>query len=101
MASKTKAEESVDAAVAEVTDKMTRVGFGDMEYTFKSKRLNALQFRLPMQKGKDAVAVEFLLGPVQFMKFMDANADADGCTPDETFYEFISAIGSAVGSGNS
>lgn len=90
-----------DAAVAEVTERVVSVPFDGKTYSFKRKRIDSVQFRLAMQKRRDAVAVEWLLGPVMFADFLEATADEDGCTTDEVFAEFIDAIGTAVGAGNS
>jgi len=75
--------------------------FNGSVYTFKRKRLDATQFRLPMQKGFNEVATEWLLGPQQFALFLSRNLDEDGCTPSSVFYEFIDALGEELGTGNS
>lgn len=75
--------------------------FNGHVYTFKRKRLDATQFRLPMQKGFNEFATEWLLGPPQFQMFLGRNLDEDGCTPSSVFYEFIDALGKELGTGNS
>jgi len=94
---------AADAAVAEVIDDkaIATVDFADAVFTFKRKRIDSVQFRLQMQKNRDAAAIEWLLGQRQFARFLAATEDEDGCTPEQTYLDFVSAIGAAVGAGNS
>lgn len=97
-------EETKEAAAAavEVVDPKTDImfEFGGHMYRFKRKRLQATQFRLPMQKGFNEVAVEFLLG-TEFQLFLARNLDEDGCTPADVFYDFVNTLGQELGTGNS
>lgn len=104
MPSKTeKSTSAADAAVAEATEQSKSVTFPfrGQDYTFKAKRRESMQFRLLMQNNRDLSAFQWLLGPGQFQKFLEATADEDGCTPLSAYMEFLDALGEAGGSGNS
>lgn len=92
-----------DAAVGEVIDPKVEMlfEFNGQTYRFKRKRLNATQFRLPMQKGFNELATEWLLGPREFQRFLANNLDEDETTPQEVFYDFVNALGEQLGTGNS
>jgi hypothetical protein len=94
-----KATGAIDAVIDPKLDMSFE--FNGHVYTFKRKRLDATQFRLPMQKGFNEAATEWLLGPPQFALFLSRNLDEDGCTPSSVFYEFIEALGQELGTGNS
>jgi len=94
---------TADTAVAEIIDSKESVSveFAGAVFTFKRKRINSVQFRVQMQKYRDAAAIEWLLGASQFARFLAATEDEDGCTPEDTYLDFVAAIGAAVGAGNS
>lgn len=93
---------AADAAVAEVVDPKGTISFsfGDRIYTYKRKRVEAVQFRLALQKREDAAAIEWLLGVAQFAQFLDENTDDDGCTSAEIYEKFVEAIFEGLGTGN-
>lgn len=96
-----------EAAVAEAEeaadpgDEMLSFTYLERPYEFKRKRLSAIQFRGPMQSGRDYEAIEWLLGPAQFHVFLLSAADADGCTSRQSFLELLTEIGKAAGVPNS
>jgi hypothetical protein len=95
------AARTASAAVAEVqaeNDPDTVVEFEHLgqRYSFKRKRLNALQFLGPMQRNHDTIAIEWLIGPEQYRRFLISAADEDGCTSRTAFSDFLSAISEAV-----
>lgn len=98
-----RAEAATSAAIGEAIadDGMLKLEFRAEKFEFKAKRLNAMQFRLPMQQGNDAMAVEWLIGRAQFAKFLAATSDEDGCSPLDAFLDFLRAIGEAGGVPNS
>jgi hypothetical protein len=98
-----RAEAAAGAAIAEsiADDGLLTLEFRGEKFEFKAKRLNAMQFRLPMQQGNDAMAVEWLIGRAQFARFLAVTSDEDGCSPLDAFLEFLRAIGEAGGIPNS
>jgi hypothetical protein len=100
---KTEDTSAADAAVVEVIDPkgVVSIPFADTVFTFKRKRIDAVQFRLQMQSNRDVAAVQWLLGSQQFAKFLSATEDEDGCTPQGVYLEFVELIGKSVGAGNS
>jgi hypothetical protein len=95
-------DKTADLAVVVIDPKtMVSLPFKGKVYTFKRKRIEAVQFRKRMQQRLDADAVEWLLGEQQFDRLMEDTADEDGCTSVEVWGEFFDALGEAVGTGNS
>lgn len=100
-----------DAAVAEVDaqdaaadDKDADVLHGTLagiDFEFSRKRLDSVQFRRFMQRGRDLLALEYVLGVVTFERLLVALADPDGTTSDESFRKVWPAIDAAAGTGNS
>lgn len=103
MAAKPKDEDTATPAVSEAIDpdQIITIEFGGHSYSFKRKRLTAAQFRLPMQKGHNEVATEWLLGYRSFAEFLQRNTDEDGCTTQKVFFDFVDKLGEALGTGNS
>lgn len=98
------AAEAIAAAVEEATapeDGVLSFEFRDETFTFKRKRIDAMQFRLPMQKGHDAEATEWLLGDLQYRRFLSLTMDEDGCTSLEDYFDLLTQVGKAVGGPNS
>lgn len=94
------------AAIAEVDaentdDGLVQVTHAGVDFSFKRKRLQAVQFLRLMQQRRDAVALDWLLGEPVMDRLLAAVADEDGCTSPEKYTEILKAIGEAVGSGNS
>lgn len=71
-----------------------------VEFGFKRKRAESIQFRRLMQRGRDILALEWLLGPITFERWLAATADEDGSTGEEAFSDLWTAVNEAVGSGN-
>ena len=92
---------AADQAVAESDKGAVKLHVDDAVYEFPRKRLFSPQFRRYMQKGLDAVGIEYLLGAQQFDAFLDATADEDGVTSDEDYAKLMEAVGEAMGVGNS
>lgn len=97
-------QDTLDVVVAvdePPAEPMIHVEYNGETYEFKSKRLNAIQFRRMMQSGDDVLAVEWLIGVRDFDRFVRSTADEDGVTPLSAFLEFFSAIGKAAAVPNS
>lgn len=98
---------AADAAVAEVAaetdDKADTVDVehAGVKFTVSRKKLDSVQFRRFMQRGRDILALEWLLTPATVTQVLDAMADEDGVTSDADFGKVFETIGSAVGAGNS
>lgn len=75
-------------------------GTGDVEFTFKKKRIDSVQFRRLMQRRADILAIEFLVGPLTLDRMLIALADEDGETPESGWGAIWQAINEAVGEGN-
>ena len=88
---------AADSAVEEVLPigGMATIVVDDKSYSFPRKRMNAIKFRLLMQKGNDAAAIEYLLGDAEFAKWMD------GDTTVEAYERLMAEVGKVFGVGNS
>ena len=76
---------------------MVTVVVDDKAYSFPRKRMYAVKFRLLMQKGNDAAAIEYLLGDTEFAKWLDAAADEDGDTTVEAYERLMAEVGRVFG----
>jgi hypothetical protein len=93
----------VDAAVEEAQpqpSKTVSIVVDGETYTFPRSRLRAIQFRREMQRGHDALAIEFLLGETQFDAWLERTADDDGVTSEEDYAVLMVEVGKVFGVGN-
>jgi hypothetical protein len=82
-------------------DKLVTGTFAGVAFSFKRKRLDAVQFTRNMQARRSYLALEWLLGADAFNDMVAALADEDGVTSNEEFLKIYDAIGEAAGTGNS
>lgn len=96
------AEQEVVAALAEVDDEDKAHGeFAGVKFEFLRKTLDSIQWRRLMQRNKDLLAIEWLIGSGSFNEILTATADEDGLTMSAAFDGIWEAIGAAAGTGNS
>lgn len=77
------------------------VEFSGHTYQASREALNSAQFRYLIQRSRDALAVELLLGNDAFTKFLTDQAEGDkGFTPSVKLWEFLNAAGRELGTGN-
>lgn len=90
------------AAQDEAEDvKSIPVEFGGKTYEVSRDALNSAQFRYLIQRSRDALAAEMLLGAETFSKFLiDQAAPGTDYTPGATLWEFLNAAGRELGTGN-
>lgn len=101
-ASGTAAAAALDAVDAESDAKAMASGtVGGVDFSFKRKRVDSVQFRRLMQERRDIVALEYLFGLPKFNEILAAMADDDGETSEADYRTIWNAVNEAVGSGNS
>lgn len=94
-------ESAAKAAQDEAEDvKEVDVEFGGHTYAVSRAALSSAQFRYLIQRSRDALAAELLLGNDTFGKFLTDQAEADGFTPSVKLWEFLNAAGRELGTGN-
>lgn len=76
------------------------VEFGGQTYTISRAAVGSAQFRYLIQRSRDALAAELLLGNDGFTKFLTDQAEPDGFTPSVKLWEFLNAAGKELGTGN-
>lgn len=86
-------------AEAENVDEMS-VEFGGHTYTVSRAATSSAQYRYLLQRSRDALACELLLGNDGFTKFLEEQAEPNGYTPSVKMWEFLTAAGKELGTGN-
>lgn len=87
-------------AEAEDIDEMTVV-FGEHSYQVSRRAVGSAQFRYLIQRSRDALACEMLLGLDGFQKFLtDQVEPSTEWTPSVKLWEFLNAAGKELGMGN-
>lgn len=92
--------EAEEAADSDVDADKIAATHGGVQFTISRRKLDSVQFRRLMQRGRDILALEYLLGVEVVSRIIAGLADDEGITSADDFDAIFETIGNAVGSGN-
>lgn len=94
-------DSAAKAAQDEAADvKEIEFEFGGHTYTLNRAALGSADFRWAVQRGRDALAAEMLLGSAGMGKFLGDQADESGFTSSQKLWDFLNGAGRELGTGN-
>lgn len=98
-------DEIDDSAARAAQDEAADVDEVEVEFEGKAYKISraavgSAQFRYLIQRSRDALAAELLLGVDGFNKLLADNADSKGFTPSVKLWEFLNVAGKELGTGN-